>query len=326
MATIKDVAKLAGVSISTVSKYLNGGNVRPENLEPIRSAIAQLDYRANPFARGLKAQRSRSIGILLPTMAAPFFGTMVMALDKILRDHGYHSVISCYGSNHGLERDYLSFLLSTGIDGLIYVPEDLSADEFYELTVQRPVPVVQVDRVIQGVSTDAVLVDNTETVHSIVSRLLEKGHRRIAILTGPKSVFTAKERLVGYLRALSDHDIPYDDALVYSGDLVFATGYHGFGELMKTANPPTAIVCTNYDITLGVITAAQERGIRLPEQIDLFGFDCVEVCSMMTPALPVVQQPENEIGHTAAQYLLERLDGYDGAPRQSRLKNRPVNL
>lgn len=326
MATIKDVAKLAGVSISTVSKYLNGGNIRPENLEPIRSAIAALDYRANPFARGLKANRSRSIGILLPTMAAPFFGTVVTALDKVLREHGYHSVISCYGSNHGLERDYLSFLLSTGIDGLVYLPEDLSADEFYELLAQRPVPVVQVDRMIQGVAADAVLVNNTETVYTAVSRLLGKGHRRIAIITGPKSVFTAKERLIGYLRALSDHDIPYDDALVCSGDLVFSTGYNGFSQLMKEPSPPTAIVCTNYDITLGVITAAQERGIRLPEQIDLFGFDSVEVCSLMTPSLPVAQQPESEIGHTAAQYLLDRLNGYEGDARQSRLENRLLNL
>lgn len=326
MATIKDVAKLAGVSISTVSKYLNGGNIRPENLEPIRSAIAALDYRANPFARGLKANRSRSIGILLPTMAAPFFGTVVTALDKVLREHGYHSVISCYGSNHGLERDYLSFLLSTGIDGLVYLPEDLSADEFYELLAQRPVPVVQVDRMIQGVAADAVLVNNTETVYTAVSRLLGKGHRRIAIITGPKSVFTAKERLIGYLRALSDHDIPYDDALVCSGDLVFSTGYNGFSQLMREPSPPTAIVCTNYDITLGVITAAQERGIRLPEQIDLFGFDSVEVCSLMTPSLPVAQQPESEIGHTAAQYLLDRLNGYEGDARQSRLENRLLNL
>ena len=326
MATIKDVAKLAGVSISTVSKYLNGGNIRPENLEPIRSAIAALDYRANPFARGLKANRSRSIGILLPTMAAPFFGTVVTALDKVLREHGYHSVISCYGSNHGLERDYLSFLLSTGIDGLVYLPEDLSADEFYELLAQRPVPVVQVDRMIQGVAADAVLVNNTETVYTAVSRLLGKGHRRIAIITGPKSVFTAKERLIGYLRALSDHDIPYDDALVCSGDLVFSTGYNGFSQLMKEPSPPTAIVCTNYDITLGVITAAQERGIRLPDQIDLFGFDSVEVCSLMTPSLPVAQQPESEISHTAAQYLLDRLNGYEGDARQSRLENRLLNL
>ena len=324
MATIKDVASMAGVSISTVSKYLNGGNVRAENVEAIRKAVSSLDYRANPYARGLKVQRSGSIGLLLPSIAAPFYGTLVMSLDKVLRSKGYHSVISCYGSNHGLERDYMSFLLGTGIDGLIYIPEDLSPDEFYELTGRRPIPVVQVDRNIRGVQTDAVLADNTEAVYNGVSYLIRNGHRRIAIITGPKSVFTAKERLVGYLRSLSDHDIPYDDSLVLTGELEFATGYRCFLELMTSHTPPTAIFSTNYDITLGLITAAQERGIHLPAQMSVFGYDCVEVCSMMTPPLPVVQQPEQEIGQTAAKYLMERLNGYDGPPRQSRLKSKLV--
>lgn len=324
MATIKDVAKQAGVSISTVSKYLNGGNVRAENLEAIRQAVADLDYHANPYARGLKSQRSGSIGILLPTMTAPFFGTLVTSLDKVLRNNGYHSVISCYGANHGLERDYLSFIINTGIDGLIYIPEDLSEEEFYELTSRRPIPVVQVDRLIQGVPADAILTDSAESAHRAVSHLISQGHQRIAIITGPKYVFTAKERLIGYLRALSDHDIPYDDALVLSGELDFATGYKCFLELMRFSTPPTAIFSTNYDITLGVITAARERGIRLPEDISVFGYDCVEACSMMTPSLPVVSQPEREIGQMAANFLIERLNGYDGPPRQPRLKNKLI--
>ena len=319
MATIKDVARLAGVSVSTISKYLNGGNVLEENAEAIRRAISELDYRVNPFARSLKTQRSKSIGVLLPDITAPFFGNVLTALDKVLRENGYHSLVSCYSSNHGLERDNLSFLLSAGIDGLIYVPEDLSADEFYELTSQRPVPVVQVDRVIQGVATDAVLVNSTETVYTAVSALLDKGHHRIAILTGPKSVFTAKERLIGYLRALSDHDIPYDDALVHSGDLVFSTGYNVFSRLMQEPNPPTAIVCTNYDITMGFITAARERGLKIPQDIDVFGFDSVEICSQMQPPLPVVQQPDQELGRLAATYLIERMNGCELPPRMTRL-------
>ena len=324
MSTIKDVARLAGVSISTVSKYLNGGNVRPENVEPIRSAISQLDYRANPFARALKANRSRSIGILLPSMSAPFFGNIVMTMDKRLREHGYHSLLSCYDSNHGLERDYLSYLLTTGVDGLIYVPEDLSSDEFYELTAQRPIPVIQVDRSIQGVQTDTVLTDNMDAVHQVIDHLLEKGHRRVAIITGPKSVFTAKERLVGYLRALSDHDIAYDDTMVVNGELTFATGYQSFINLVSTPHPPTAIFCTNHDITMGCITAARERGYSIPEQIDIFGYDSLESCSIMTPPIPVVHQPENEIARMAASYLVERLNGYDGPVRQTRLNSQLV--
>ncbi len=319
MANIKDVALMAGVSVSTVSKYLNGGNVRRDNMEAIRCAIDVLDYRVNPFARGLKAQRNRSVGILLPDMTAPFYGTVVMSLDKMLREHGYHSLISCYGSNHGLEREQLRFMLTNGIDGLIYVPEDLSADEFIELTANYNIPVVQMDRIITGVSGDAVLVDNIDAVYRAVFALISKGHRRVAIITGPKSVFSAKERQVGYLRALSDHGLLYDDALFISGPNTFATGYRGCEVLMNQQDPPTAVFTTNYDITIGLVTAARERGLRIPEDIDIFGFDCAEICTMMKPPLPVIHQPEQEIGQLAASYLIQRLNGYNGAPRVTRL-------
>ena len=112
MATIKDVARMANVSVSTVSKYINGGNVRGANAQAIAEAIESLGFRANPFARGLKAQRNRSIGVLLPDMSVPFFGNVLNALERTLREHGYHVLISCYGSNHGRERDNLHFLLS----------------------------------------------------------------------------------------------------------------------------------------------------------------------------------------------------------------------
>ena len=320
MATIKDVARKAGVSQSTISKYMNGGNVRPENAEAIRQAIAELDYRVNPFARSLKTNQSRSIGILLPDMTAPFYGAVVMALDKVLREHGYHSLISCYGSNHGLERDNLQFLLSTGIDGLVYIPEDVTAEEYHELTENMNIPAVQIDRQIQGLETDTVLVNNTDAQCQAVTWLIEKGHRRIAAVTGPKSVFTAKERQVGYLRALSENGILYDDALFISGENDFATGYRSIETLMRLPDPPTAVVATNHDITIGLVTAARERGIRIPEDLDIFGFDCVEIYTMMRPPLPVVHQPEEKIGQTAAKYLLERLEGYTGPARVTRLK------
>ena len=319
MATIKDVARLAGVSISTISKYINGGNVRSENAEAIRHAIQTLDYRVNPFARSLKTQRSRSIGVLLPDMTAPFFGSVVTALDKVLREHGYHCLISCYSSNHGLERDNLQFLISTGIDGLIYAPEDISSDEFFELTANCCIPVVQIDRMIQGVSGDTVLVDNADAVYNAISHLAQRGHKRIAMITGPKSVFSAKERQVGYLRALSDHGILFDNDLFISDDNTFATGYHGFHKLYQLNDRPTAIMTTNYDITIGLVTAIRELGIRIPDDIDIFGFDCVDVCTMMKPPLPVVYQPEQEIGQIAAEYIIQRLNGFDGDARITRL-------
>ena len=320
MATIKDVARLAGVSVSTISKYLNGGNVLEENAEAIRGAIETLDYRVNPFARSLKTQKSRAIGVLLPEMTPPFFGSVVMSLDKTLREHGYHTLISCYSSSYGLERENLQFLLGNGIDGLVYAPEDISAEEFYELTGNCNLPTVQIDRMVQGVNCDTVLVDNADASYNAVDHLIDRGHRRVAIITGPKSVYSAKERLVGYLRALSDHGILYDDSLVISGPYDFATGYRALDALLRLPDPPTAIFTTNYDFTIGLVTAARERGINIPDTLDIFGFDCVQICTMMNPPLPVVQQPEADIGRMAAQYMIQRLEGYTGEPRVTKLK------
>lgn len=322
MATIKDVARMAGVAPSTISKYINGGNVRKENAESIEKAITALDYRANPFARGLKAGHNRSIGVLIPDMIASFYGNVVTNLSRVVREKDYHCLISSFGANHGMERDNLKFMLTCGIDGLVYAPEDLSAEEFKELTANCGIPIVQIDRMIQGVKIDTVLVDNSEVVYQAVGTLIAKGHSRIAIITGPKSVFTAKERVVGYLRALADAGILYDDDLVISGQNDFATGYRSCEMLIRQADRPTAVFTTNYDITMGFITAARERGLRVPEDVDVFGFDSVEICSMMKPPLPVVQQPDQLIGKTAAQYLLDRLDGYHGEPRTTRLKCR----
>ena len=126
--------------------------------------------------------------------------------------------------------------------------------------------------------------------------------------------------MIGYLRALSDNGILYDDNLVISGQYAFATGYKAIDTLLQLPDPPTAIFATNYDFTMGLITSIRERGLSIPDQIDIFGFDSVKVCSMMNPPLPVVHQPEEEIGRIAATYLIDRLSGYTGAPRISRLE------
>ena len=322
MATIKDVARMANVSVSTVSKYINGGNVRGANAQAIAEAIESLGFRANPFARGLKAQRNRSIGVLLPDMSVPFFGNVLNALERTLREHGYPVLISCYGSDHGRERDNLHFLLSNGIDGLVYFPEDISATEFYELSANFNIPVVQVDRCIQGLKSDTVLVNNSDAAYAAVKNLISHGHRRVGIISGPKTVLTAKQRQIGYLRALSDHGIVYDDALMILGPNEFATGYLGFEALMCLQDPPTAVFTTNYNLTMGLVTAAREQGLKVPEELDVFGFDCADICSMLKPPLPVVHQPEQEMGRLAATYLIDRLEGYDGENRVTELKCR----
>jgi len=223
-----------------------------------------------------------------------------------------------------LERENLRYLISTGVDGLVYIPEDLSAEEFYELTANYSVPTVQIDRIIQGVDSDAVLVNNADAVYAATVELIRRGHRRIGLISGPKSVSSAKERQVGFLRALSDYDILFDEELFFSNDHVFATGYQGCEALLALENKPTAILSTNHDITIGLVTAIRDRGLRVPEDIDIFGFDCLDVCTMMKPPIPVIYQPEQVIGQTAATYLIERLNGFTGEARTTRLECRIV--
>lgn len=320
MATIKDVAQLAGVSVSTVSKLLNGGNVLEENAKAIRKAIEELDYRVNPFARSLKTQKTRTIGVLIPEMTAPFFGNVIRSLDQVLREHGYHTLVSCYSSSYGLERENLHFLINNGIDGLIYAPENVTAEEFYDLIANTSIPMVQIDRRILGVNSDTVLVNNADAAYIAVTHLLNRGHRRIATITGPKGVYSAMERLVGYLRALSDHGILYDDNLVISDQYKFATGYKALDTLLQLPDPPTAIFTTSYDLTIGLVTALRERGMNISKDLEIIGFDCMEICTIMNPPLPVVYQPESEIGKVAADFMIQRLDGYIGAPRVTKLK------
>ncbi len=324
MATIKDVARRANVSVSTVSKYINGGEVREKNAQAIHDAIEVLDYNVNPFARMLKTRRSYSVGVLLPTLSAPFFGNIFAALEQELRLAGYHCTIACYSSSHGLERDYLKYLISTGIAGLVYVPERLTAGEYRELTVGQAIPLVQLDRMIPDVDTDTVLTDNVDSAFQAVSWLLDRGYSRVAAIMGSMSAFTARERLAGYLRALEHNGIPYDDSLVVEGQFDFVTGYQGFLQLMDLPAPPAAILASNYDTTIGLLTAARERGIRIPEDVGLFGYDCADIFSMMSPALPTVQQPERELGQMVAKLLLKRLDGWKGPPQLVRLKSRLV--
>jgi LacI family transcriptional regulator len=320
MATIKDVAQLAGVSVSTVSKLLNGGNVLEENAKAIRKAIEELDYRVNPFARSLKTQKTRTIGVLIPEMTAPFFGNVIRSLDQVLREHGYHTLVSCYSSSYGLERENLHFLINNGIDGLIYAPENVTAEEFYDLIANTSIPMVQIDRRILGVNTDTVLVNNADAAYIAVTHLLNRGHQRIATITGPKGVYSAMERLVGYLRALSDHRIRYDDSLVISDQYKFVTGYKALDTLLQLPDPPTAIFATSYDLTIGLITALRERGLNISKDLEVIGFDCMEICTIMNPPLPVVYQPETDIGKTAAEFMIQRLDGYMGEPRVATLK------
>ena len=323
MSTIKDVARRTGLSLSTISKYLTGGNVREENRLAIDAAIEELDYSVNVFARSLKANRSMTIGVLLPTISSPFFGRVVAAMEPVLRRSGYECFVCSYDFDREQELKKLEFLARYHVDGIVYVPENVTAGEVRARVGASPV--VLIDRSLDQADYDTVVGDNLNAVYMAIELLIGRGHRRIGLIAGPQTISTARERTVGYRRVLEDYRLPVDESLILAGNYDLESGSRLFRALLDMPQPPTAVVVTNYDMTLGAIMAAHARGVALPAQMDFIGYDNVDLCSIVTPRLDIVEQPMDEMGRRAAELLIARMSGSDQPARLLRLKARLAN-
>lgn len=183
-------------------------------------------------------------------------------------------------------------------------------------------PVVLVDRAIPDYRCDAVVADSLNAIYSAMEALFRKQHSRVGLIVGPQDISTARERLIGYRRVHEDYNIPVDGELIQVGNYDLESGYRLFNALMDLKQPPSAVCVTNYDMTVGAITAAHERGIALPEQVDFIGFDNIDLCQVVTPPLPFVEQPMEEMGREAARIVLQRLDGGKEPPQLLRLKSK----
>jgi LacI family transcriptional regulator len=318
--TIKDVARESGLSIATISKYLNGGNVLAENNAKIAGAIEKLGYKVNTLARGLKTKKSMTVGILIPDLKNIFCMTIISSLEDALMQNGYSTIVCDYGQRTDLECEKLNFLVDKQVDGIILMPSGAVLSEL-ESFMNDGIPVVLIDRALEWPRCDTVLADNLNASYSAVERLLTLGHRRIGIICGPDEVFTARERYLGYTRVLGDYGVPVNEELVKKGDYNIDSGFTLFNELMDTPAAPTAIFVTNYEMTLGAVIAANERGIRFPDNLSFIGFDNLQISRVIKPRLTIVTQPMEEIGKTAAGILLKRLKGNtDSYPAMIRLK------
>ncbi len=320
MSTIKDIARETGLSLATISKYMNGGHVLEPNRIRIEEAVKKLDYKANFFARGLKTNRSMTVGVLLPTISSPFFGKVVAVMDQQMRAYGYHCLVCTYDFDPQLEREQLRFLIHSNVDAVAVVPEHIGAEELQALVGRTPA--ILIDRLIPGFSCDAVVADNLGAIYGAMEYLFQRKHRRIGIIVGPQDISTARERLVGYRRVYEDYCLPLDEDLIRIGNYDLESGCRLFNELMDMEDRPTAVCVTNYDMTIGAIIAAHERGVSLPGEVDFIGFDNIELCTVVTPPLPIVEQPMEEMGRAAARRLLARLEGDQDPPQLLRLKSR----
>jgi LacI family transcriptional regulator len=319
-ATIKDVAKYTGLSIATISKYINGGNVLEENKKIIDEAIKALNFRVNEMARGLKTNKSKTVGILIPNLEKVFCTSIVSNIENILIKHGYSTIICDYKEDIELEKNKLKFLVSKMVDGIIIMPLGEDGSIIQE-TIDEGVKVVLIDRALKDVECDVVLVDNLNSSYDAVEEFIIKGHKRIGIISGPKEVYTAEERLKGYYRVHDDYSMEVDEALIKYGDYNIDSGYELLNELLREENPPTAVFVTNYEMTLGAIMAINENNIVVPEQLSIIGYDNLQMAKIIKPPLSIVVQPMKAIGETAAELILKRLNDDTGNfPARYRLK------
>lgn len=320
MSTIKDVSKHAGVSLATISKYLNGGNVRAENRRRIDAAVEALGYRVNRNARSLKTNRTMTVGVVMPTLSVPFFGSVISALDQTLREAGYTTFVCSYDFDRGLELEKLKVLCNNNVDGIVLTAQYVTAEELNEIRNYRgsEMPIVLVDRTIPGFVCDTIVIDNLNATYGAVEQLINAGHRRVGIIVGPLDISTANERMVGYRRALEDYGIEADlprsgdsanEDLIQIGSYDFESGYRLFNRFMDMEHPPTALCVTNYDMTMGAATAAHERNITLGKDIGFVGFDAVDLCRIVSPPLSIVEQPTQLMGQKAGEILLKRMAG-----------------
>jgi LacI family transcriptional regulator len=322
--TIKDVAKRTGLSLATISKYLNGGNVLSENRIKIEDAINELNFKVNAMARGLKTNKTMTIGVLIPDFKQIFCTTIASNIENILLQQGYSSIICDYREDLEIEKQKLQFLIDKAIDGLIIMPLGGDEDIIYEL-MKKELPIVIIDRALKDLKFDTVLIDNMNASYGAVEQLITRGHRRIGIITGPGSVYTAAERLKGYCRAHEDYSMPIDQDLIKFGNNKISGGHELMLQFLDLDNPPTAVFVTNYEMTVGAVMAINERNIIVPEQLSVIGFDSFELSKVVKPTLSVVYQPLEKIGEVSAELILKRVKGdFTGFPVLQRLKTEMV--
>ena len=307
MATIKDVARETGLGIATISKYINGGNVRKKNKIAIDEAIEKLGFTANAFARGLKTGKSHTIGVVIPELGNIFVTTIISAMADVLRGKGYGVIVCDCRTDEALEGDMIKFLLEKRVDGIVNMPVSRSG-AYMQPAIESNTPVVLLDRMVNDLMghVSAVLVDNVSASSSAVELLLDAGHKDIGIILGPQEIFTSQQRLLGYNQVLIQNAIQPKDSYAIFSDYSVQGGYESMKRLLNNKEV-TAVFSTNYEMTLGAIIALNEQGIQIPEEISFVGFDNMQISQVVQPKLTVVSQPLEEIGKHAAAILLSKL-------------------
>ena len=308
MPTISDVAKRAGVSPATVSRVIQGAsNVRPATRERVLCAIEDLGYVPSAAAQSLRSKRTHTLALVVSDITNTFWTTVARGVEDEAQTQGYAVLLCNTDESLAKQLRYLDLLIRQQVDGVIIAPYDLDARHLDKLR-QRKIPTVLVDRRIEGWDVDSVCGDSISGARALVQHLIELGHTRIAVVSGPANTSTAEDRITGYCLALTQAGLPCDPRLIVRGEFRSGMGQSLTHSLLDEGLNPSAIFATNNAIAMGVIDALGTRGLHIPQDIALVSFDDLPNASHLFPFLTVVTQPAYDMGVNAAQLLLSRLN------------------
>ncbi len=306
--TIVDVAAKAGVSFGTVSRVINNDvHVRPATRERVLQAMEQLGFVANRQARSLAGGKSGAIGLLVPDLGTGYIGEIIRGIDAELTLQELDLILYTTHRTASKEANYVANLAQGMVDGLLLVLPRNPADYVGTLT-QRNFPFVLIDHQGTGKECPAVGATNWQGAFDATEHLIKLGHQRIGFITGSMDLGCAQDRLAGYRAALRTHHIPFTEELVYEGTFFQPDGFTGALALLDLPRPPTAIFASNDVMAMGAMDAIRQRGLRIPDDVAVLGFDDIPQASMVRPALTTIQQPLEKMGRVATQMLLDLLE------------------
>lgn len=305
--TIFDVAEASGVSYGTVSRVINNGpHVRPETRARVMDAIERLGYVINRQAQNLARGQTNAIGVLAPDLGTGYIGEIVRGIDSELEREGFDLMLFTTHRRAATEANYVAALAQGVVEGLLLILPRNPADYLGVLRSQQ-FPHVLIDH--QGVDSEgpAVGAANWEGAYAATEYLIQLGHRRIGFITGSMDLGCAQDRLAGYRAALHAHHLPELPELIYKGDFFQTSGVTGANALLALPEPPSAIFASNDVMAMGAMDAIRHRGLRVPEDVSIVGFDNIPQSAMVYPPITTVHQPLEQMGREATRLLLQML-------------------
>jgi LacI family transcriptional regulator len=306
MHTMKDVARLAGVSVATVSAVINGtAVVSPARAKRVREAMEALDYHPDQVARSLRTGLSRVVGMIVPDITNPFYPEVILGVEDAARKAGYSVILCNSNEDPAQEKRHLNELFARRVDGVLIACSDVQ--HAYDRLLRRWFPLVFFDRIPDGLRGAAVSTDNVEAGYIATRHLVELGHERIAMISGSPFLSTHQARAEGFRKAMQEAHLPIRAEYLLAGGLQIQGGYDAAVRLLGLDCPPTAIFSSNNRTLLGLVRAIGELGICCPEQISVVGFDDFAWTANFHPQLTTVVQPTFEMGSRAMETLLAKI-------------------